>query len=41
MDFTVECEKILGRANNNEIKCFEFGSIKGALRPHLRTIIAG
>ena len=38
---TVQCEKILSRANNNEIKCSEFGSIKRTLRPHLRTIIAG
>ena len=36
---TVQCKKILSRANN-EIKCFEFSSIKRALRPHLRTIIA-
>ena len=36
---TVQCKKILSRANN-EIKCFEFNSIKRALRPHLRTIIA-
>ena len=38
---TVQWEKILSRANNNEIKCFEFGSTKRALRPHLRAIIAG
>ena len=38
---TVQCKKILSRANNNEIKGFEFGSIKRALRPHLRRIIAG
>ena len=25
---------------NNEIKCFEFSTIKRALRPQLRTIIA-
>ena len=37
---TVQCKRILNRANNNEIKCFEFGSIKRALRPQLRTIIA-
>ena len=36
---TIQCKKILSRANN-EIKCFEFSSIKRALRPHLRTIIA-
>ena len=36
---TVQCKKILSRANN-EIKCFEFSSIKRALRSHLRTIIA-
>ena len=36
---TVQCKKILSRANN-EIKCFEFSSIKRVLRPHLRTIIA-
>ena len=36
---TVQCKKILSRANN-EIKCFEFSSIKRALRFHLRTIIA-
>ena len=36
---TVQYKKILSRANN-EIKCFEFSSIKRALRPHLRTIIA-
>ena len=35
---TVQCKKILSRANN-EIKCFEFSSIKRALRPHLRTTI--
>ena len=29
---TVQCKKILSRANN-EIKCFEFSSIKRALRP--------
>ena len=38
---TGKCKKIPCRANKNEIKCFEFGSIKRALRPHLRTIIAG
>ena len=36
---TVQCKKILSR-ENNEIKCFEFSSIKRALRPHLRTITA-
>ena len=36
---TVQRKKILSRANN-EIKCFEFSSIKRPLRPHLRTIIA-
>ena len=36
---TVQCEKILSRASN-EVKCFEFSSIKRALRPHLRTITA-
>ena len=35
-----QCEKILSKANKNEIKCFDFGSIKRALRRHLRTIIA-
>ena len=35
----ITVKKILSRANN-EIKCFEFSSIKRALRPHLRTIIA-
>ena len=34
---TVQCKKILSRANN-EIKCFEFSSIKRALRPHLRQL---
>ena len=38
---TGQCKKILSRANKTEIKCFEFGSIKRALRPHLRTIMAG
>ena len=38
---TVQCKKILSRANHYEIKCSEFGSIKRTLRPHLRTIIAG
>ena len=38
---TGQCRKILSGANKNEIECFEFGSIKRALRPHLRTIIAG
>ena len=38
---TAQCKKILSRSNNKEIKCFEFGSVKRALRPHLRTIIAG
>ena len=33
---TVQCKKILSRANHNEIKCFEFSSIKRAVRPHLR-----
>ena len=27
---TVQCKKILSRANKNEIKCFDFGSIKRA-----------
>ena len=37
---TVQCNpQIISRANN-EIKCSEFSSIKRALRPHLRTIIA-
>ena len=36
---SVQCKKITSRTNN-EIKCFEFSSIKKALRPHLRTIIA-
>ena len=36
---TVQCKNIISRANN-EIKCFEFSSIKRELRPHLRTIIA-
>ena len=35
----VQCKKILSRVNN-ERKLFEFSSIKRALRPHLRTIIA-
>ena len=30
----------VSKAVKNEIKCFDFGSIKGELRPHLRTIIA-
>ena len=38
---TGQCEKILSRANKNEIKCFDYGSIKRVLRPHLRTIMAG
>ena len=38
---TGQCKKILSRANKNETKCFDFGSIKTALKPHLRTIIAG
>ena len=38
---TGQCEKILSRANKNEIKFFEFGSIKRALRPHLKANIAG
>ena len=36
---TVQYKKILSRAND-EIKCFEFSSIKRTLRHHLRTIIA-
>ena len=36
---TVQCKKILSRANNNEIKCFEFRSIKRALRPRLHSYI--
>ena len=36
---TVQCKKILSRANK-EIRYFQFSSIKRALRPHLRTIIA-
>ena len=36
---TVQCKKILSKANN-ETKCFEFSSIKRALRPPFRTIIA-
>ena len=38
---TVQCKKILSRANNKKIKCAEFGSIKRALKPHLKTITAG
>ena len=38
---TVQCKKILSRAGRiMKVKCFEFSSIKRALRPHLRTIIA-
>ena len=36
---TVQCKEIHSRANN-EMKCFQFSSIKRALIPHLRTIIA-
>ena len=38
---TGQCKKNLSRANKNEIKRFDFGIIKRALRPHLRTTIAG
>ena len=38
---TGQCKKVISKANKNEIKCFDFGSIKRALRPHLRTIKAG
>ena len=38
---TGQCKKILSKANKNEIKFFEFRSIRKALRPHLRAIIAG
>ena len=38
---TGQYKKILSTANKNEIKCFEFGSLKRALRPHWITIIAG
>ena len=38
---TGQCKQIIGRANKNEIKCFDFGSIKRTIRRHLRTIIAG
>ena len=38
---TGQCKKILSRPNKNEIKCFNLGSKKRALRPHWRTIIAG
>ena len=37
----VNVKKILSKAIKNEMKCFDFGSIEIALRPHLRTIIAG
>ena len=37
-EFTGQRRKILSRANKNEIKCFDFGSIKRASRPHFRTI---
>ena len=33
-------KKILSEAIKNEIKCFDFGSIKREVRPHLRTIMA-
>ena len=33
-------KKILSKAIKNEIKCFDFGSIRRELRPHLRAIIA-
>ena len=36
----VNVKKILSRASKNEIKCFDFGSIKRALTPHMRAIIA-
>ena len=32
---TGQCKNILSRANKNEIKFFEFGSIKRALKHHL------
>ena len=38
---TGQRKRILGRANKNEIKWFDLGSIKKALRPHLRIIKAG
>ena len=38
--YTDQFKKILSKAIKNEIKCFDFGSIKGEVRPHLRTIIA-
>ena len=38
---TSHVKKVLSRANKIVIKCFDFGSIKTALRLHLRTIIAG
>ena len=36
----INLKKILSKAIKNEINCFDFGSIKRELRPHLRTIIA-
>ena len=36
----LQCKKILNRVNKNEINCFDFGSIKRSLRPHMRTVIA-
>ena len=37
---TDQLKKILNKATENEIKCFDFGSINRELRPHLRTIKA-
>ena len=35
---TGQCKKILSKAIKNEMKCFDFGSIKRTLRPHLRQL---
>ena len=37
---TDQLKKILSKAIRNEIKCFDFGSVRRELGPHLRTIIA-
>ena len=37
---TDQFRKILSKATKNEIKCFDFNSIKRKLRPHFTTIIA-
>ena len=37
---TDQVKRILSKVIKNEIKCFDFGSIKRELVPHLRTIMA-